>query len=67
MERCIFARFAIFTVGVSLLSYVLCFSFFFSVFEFLFQQPPFLVVGFVEEDEVDEDDEVGEGVGQVQL
>ena len=44
------------------------FFFFFSVFEFsILNSPPFLVVGFAEEDEVDEDDEVGEGVGQVQL
>ena len=44
------------------------FFFFFSVFDFsILNSPPFLVVSFDKEDEVDEDDEVGEGVSQVRL
>ena len=68
IESCIVASFAIFTVSMSSLSYFLCFSFSSQSSNFLLSTgPPFLVVGFAEEDEVDEDDEVGEGVGQVRL
>ena len=65
-NRCIVASFAIFTVSMSSLSYFLCFSFSSQSSNFLFSTgPPFLVVGFAEEDEVDEDDEVGGGRGGV--
>ena len=68
IEWCIVASFAIFTVSMSSLSYFLCFSFSSQSSNFLFSTgPPFFVVSFAEEDEVDEDDEVGEGVGQVRL
>ena len=70
MEWCIFCAIGYFysegAVTMSSVYLIFFVFFFFSVFEFSIPNiPPFLVVGFAEEDEADKADEVGDGVRQV--
>ena len=66
IQLCIIASFANFYSEYAFTILCSFFFFFFSVLEFsILNSPLFLVVSFAEEDEVDEDDEVGEGLGQV--